>query len=85
MTTNLYALRDLKAECYVNIFDDLNDQTAIRKLAAIAQQNPEAQIIKFKEDYQLYRIGTFDQKSGSIIPEVHHVVDLYALVGDVNG
>lgn len=82
MKTHMYGLRDLKAEVFCNSFEDINDQTAMRKMQMIKQANPDLPYIKFCTDFQLYHLGTLDTKTGEFSNELHHVVDLHALVGD---
>lgn len=60
----LYSIYDLKAEHYLPVMEGTNDEHAKRTVAqAIAQGIPVAQ---YPEDYELYRLCTYDQNTGYI-------------------
>ena len=65
MNLNVYSIKDSKAGTYSNPFYSINDSTAIRSFEQAAS-DPTTTISQFPTDYSLYRIGTFDDSSGSI-------------------
>ncbi len=66
MIKNIYAVRDLKS-CYINPVVDDSDAHAIRSFQ-IAMKNPQTDVHYFPSDFQLCKIGTFDDKTGVIKP-----------------
>lgn len=62
---NVYALFDSKALAFQKPIFVLNDQIAVRELK-IAVNDKSNMIGMFPEDYTLFRIATFDEKSGNI-------------------
>lgn len=58
MTKGLYTLYDRKAGCYGTIFIEHSKETACRLVA-------EAKI-PYKNDMELYQIGEYNMKSGTI-------------------
>ena len=64
MTNALYSIYDLKAESYLPIMEGKNDEHAKRTVAdAIMQGIP---IAAHPEDYELYRICSYDPQTGYI-------------------
>lgn len=60
MNTNLYSAFDSVAEVFHRPFTEVNDKTAIRAFSSSLEDN------KNKNDYTLYKIGTFDDNNGNI-------------------
>lgn len=79
MIKSIFAIRDLKANAFTETFDDINDMTAIRRMNALLKINPDAPMFKFPEDFQLFRICTYDMKDGSVTPDFHHVIDFSSI------
>lgn len=70
MKFGIYAIRDAFTGFLTPTFD-LNDQVAKRNFAyAIKQKN--SLLYSNAQDYDLYKIGEFDQDSGVISPLDHH-------------
>jgi len=65
MVKFIYSLYDDKAKCYANIFTSANDFTALRSLAAAAQDT-SSEIFRFPTDFTLYQLGTWDDSNGTI-------------------
>jgi len=65
---NLYTVKDNKAHSFGQVMCFPTDVEASRMLSR-AVHDPEVQISHFPEDYDLFRVGSFDQVSGFIVPE----------------
>lgn len=75
MILGVYSMRDLKTEFTAPTFS-MNDAVALRSFeAAIVQAHGE--LFTHKEDFQLFRIGSFDTEAGVLFPE-----KLPVLIGD---
>lgn len=64
----LVAILDKKALCFYNLYAERNEETAIRNFS-LQCQNPEGNLHKFPEDYQLCKLANYDENQGKIIPE----------------
>lgn len=73
MKTNIYAFKDTKIG-FMQPFLQQNEAVAMRtlKMAVNDEQGP---IRNMAEDIQLYQLGTFDDDTGEIMPEVKFVAN----------
>lgn len=68
MIYNVYCIRDLKVG-YMQPSLDINDSAATRNFKlGLATVSPESVMGFAPEDFDLYRIGTFDTEKGVISP-----------------
>lgn len=65
MIRSIYCIRDLKVG-YLTPMVDVNDQTAIRNFG-VATQHQESMMFAHPEDFELYKIGEFDDENAVII------------------
>lgn len=73
MNLVMVAIRDEKAEAWLNPMFFLSEGQAIRSFAD-AVNSGEGDIGKHPEDFNLFRVGYFDQKSGMIdVTEPYHL------------
>jgi len=81
MITNMYGIFDRKALCYHLPFFALNDQVAIRTVSDVVAE-PNGMLGRHPGDYQLYRVGFFDDRTATVKPElpIAHVIDLLSIV-----
>lgn len=80
MITNVYAIKDVKLG-YEAPFIRQNDSIAIREFHSAAKfaQSPN----RFQEcpqDYELWKLGTFNQETGVITSDVQYVTNLQGVV-----
>ena len=73
MVTNIYAFRDTKIG-FMQPFLQQNEAVALRTLK-IAVNDENSQIRAMAEDIQLYYLGTFDDESGEIKPEMKFIAN----------
>ena len=73
MKTNIYAFRDTKIG-FMQPFLQQNEAVAMRTLK-MAVNDEHSQIRNRAEDIQLYQLGTFDDDTGEIVPEVKFVAN----------
>lgn len=69
MNQNIYALYDCKTAAYLDPFTSPNDAVAIRSLVSHCERNPQADLTIHSKDYMLYRLGTFDSKTGEVVAD----------------
>lgn len=67
MIKYFYAVYDSKAKCFANPFFMVNDATAVRALAAAAN-DPSTEVCRFPEDFTLFLLGSFDDSTGVVTP-----------------
>lgn len=76
MKINLYSIKDTKLGKYCQPFTAPNDDIAKRMLAStMLDNNPNNGIRNFPEDYQLYKLGKYDEDTGELITETKFIVN----------
>ncbi len=68
MLLTIYSVWDSKADAYIQPFFASNDAVAIRMFQTAAH-NTDHDFHLHAEDYTLFRLGTFDQLKGDLLPE----------------
>ncbi len=68
MLLALFSVWDSKAAAYIQPFFAVNNNVAIRMFETAAQDSGH-DFYRHAEDYTLFRIGTFDQEKGDLIPQ----------------
>lgn len=63
METQVYTIRDAKTGIYSKPFHAVNEPDAIRSFAQVVK-DPRSVIATSPEDYDLYKVGTFDDQTG---------------------
>lgn len=71
--SKLYAIKDAKVGAYINIMMFKNDSVAIREFQAAANEKNRNMVNEFPEDKELWCLGTFDELTGVIVPEVKYM------------
>lgn len=67
----LFAVKDAKVG-FISVFQAENKFIALRVFGEEAN-NANSPINKFSKDFALYSVGTFDEDTGSIVPEVEFI------------
>lgn len=67
MKVNVYAMRDLKSN-FMSPTVSVNDAVAMRSFES-AIESSHNELFTHRNDFQLYRIGTYDMDKGQLIPE----------------
>jgi len=72
MILNIYAVHDVTAEAFRSIHFCQSDGVATRNFGdAVCNKNPNTDYLRnHPEDYCLYCLGTLDDESGSVEPDV---------------
>jgi hypothetical protein len=65
MIKNMYTIYDKKSELYATPFVELTDGTAVRAIQDMMMSNSEHPFARHSEDYALYKIGTWDEFTGT--------------------
>jgi hypothetical protein len=82
---NIYSVRDSKAKAFHKPFFLQNDEVMKRELGNLAS-DPNSLLGKNSEDYDVYLIGEFDERDGTInaiVPE--HVISMTMIKEVYNG
>lgn len=81
MITNAYSIYDTKALVYYTPWFQPTDGAAVRILTDLVNDTG-TNIGKHPADYVLYKIGTYDDSKGAMVPAspLIHVMDAVALV-----
>ena len=66
---NLYVVKDLKAGRVGTIVEFINDDVARRAIEE-ARNNKESDIGRWPADFELWRVGEKNEKTGEIKPEM---------------
>lgn len=80
MVLGVYCIRDKKST-FMSVTVDQNDNVAVRNFAH-AVMNSNSVMTSHKEDFELYRIGDWDNESGRI--SSYDVLSLIAEGGQFN-
>ena len=78
----LYAIRDLKADSFQQVWQAANDEVAIRQFGILCKDNSTL-FGMCPTDFDLYLLGDYDEKSGDIISHVVSLVNGNALIKPV--
>lgn len=70
----LVSIYDRKAEYYLPIWPSENEMTAARQFMNLVKDS-ETMIKKNPEDFILFKVGTFDDKTGKV-EGLHHNIEL---------
>src|SRR5258708_3350659 len=86
MLTHAYCVYDRKAQLYNVPFFAITDGSAVRSFQDLAN-DPQTTVGRHPLDYVLFRVGSFDDATGLLIPNVPilHVSDAAALVNSGTG
>lgn len=66
MIHQIFAIYDAKAGAFMQPFFSVNEGTALRAVRA-AMEDGNSQLAKFPEDYQVFKVGQFDDEKGRIV------------------
>jgi len=66
MVLIMYAIRDVKTECFLPPMYSHNDGSAMRDLHIAITSGALRTVKQFPQDYRLMRVGTFDEESGVV-------------------
>lgn len=66
MLKTLYSVYDKKSKIYAAPFIEINDGTAIRAIQDLIASNGAHPFARHGEDFELVRVGTFNEQSGHI-------------------
>lgn len=68
MVKTIYAVFDSVADTFAPPFTLNNDAEALRGFAGVAA-NPDTAVHNHPQDFHLYRLGTYDVRTGVITPD----------------
>jgi hypothetical protein len=67
----LFAIFDSKALFYANPFVSANNGTAVRAFIELVNRKDSGDVATHPEDFCLYRVGTWDDSKGVVLPQTH--------------
>lgn len=70
MILGVYSLKDVKAGDFASPFTCPNDNVALRLLDSSVNGNHDTDLYKFSADFELWKLGNFDTKNGSLTSDV---------------
>ncbi|AXH74692.1 MAG: nonstructural protein [Microviridae sp.] len=73
MQKQLFSVRDITADVYASPFTSTNKMTATRDFAH-ACRDPQSQLSKNPEDFQLFLVGVFDDDLGIITGQAPELI-----------
>jgi len=76
----LYAIRDLKADSFQQVWQAANDEVAIRQFGIICKDKTTL-FGMCPNDFDLYALGEYDEKSGEIAPHTVALVNGASILG----
>ena len=79
MITKIYALRDDKAQAFLTPMVFQNDALAMRAIAQLCSDPRNCFIYTNPEDYQLYTLGEYDDQTGIVTSDIHHIINIIDL------
>lgn len=68
----MFSVYDRVAEKFMGMFESINDGTATRAFYAACK---DGQMAQAPEDYQLYKIGQFDEDKGTFANTLRKICD----------
>lgn len=69
---SIYCIKDVKGG-FINPFTMANDQLAERAFKGAFMNNDEP-MTQFPEDYELWKLGEFDDRTGAITPKAEMLI-----------
>lgn len=66
MLKTLYSVYDKKSKTFAAPFVEINDGTAIRAIQDLIASNQSHPFARHGEDFELVRVGSFNEQSGNI-------------------
>lgn len=83
MLKTLYSVYDKKSKTYAAPFTEINDGTAIRAIQDVMASNQSHPFTRHSEDFELVRVGCFNEQSGHIEEDPQgSVIELEQLKGE---
>lgn len=79
MKLSLYSLRDIKVG-YRSVISMHNDEEAKRSCAFAVNSGNKDDICLCPQDFEMWRVATFDDSTGEIVPDKEFIVNLGELV-----
>jgi hypothetical protein len=83
MMQKMYSIFDKKSEIYTKPFVEMTDGTAVRAITDLIRQQPGGPHAQYSQDYTLYRVGEFDERSGLVSSLVEEkIIELATLTDE---
>lgn len=79
MIIKIYALRDDKAQSFLTPMFFKNDAMAMRAIAQLCNDSRNGFIFTNPEDYLLYTLGEYDDQTGVLTSDIHHIIKVIDL------
>jgi len=66
MKQEIFTIFDNKAKAFLKPFFTRNADTALRMIKELIMTEPNHELARYKHDYELYSIGTYDDNQGML-------------------
>lgn len=76
---NLYSIKDVTVDAFGVLFEARTDDEAARMVSHMIALQPDNLLAMFPNDYQLFRIATFNRLTGSSVSDVDYICAVNAL------
>lgn len=80
MTSYIYAIKDEKSG-FDKVFTSLNDAYANREFMIVVKDD-QSLFNKYPHDFSLWRIGSFDSKTGEVEKDLYTVATALEVLGE---
>lgn len=78
MKINIYSIKDNKIPAFTQVFTAVSDGIACRQMKQLIDRDSEG-YNKFANDYQLYKVGTFDSETADVTGDLNFVSEFSTL------
>lgn len=82
MLKTMYSVYDKKGQTYAAPFTEIKDGTAIRAMQDLMSSNPNHPFSRYPEDFELVRVGTFNELDASVSDEPQGLVIQFSAIGE---
>lgn len=73
MNLGIYSIKDIKCDAFMPLFVMQNDIQAMRAFYQTTE-DPTTQLNKYPEDFVLFKIGNFDDKTGHLYEDLKYLI-----------
>ncbi len=83
MLREIYCIKDIKVAAFISPFAMANEVHAKRYFHELCNDETST-INKYPSDYELFRLGTFDDSSGEMVTEIEFLCNAVSAANEVN-
>lgn len=76
MVKELYGIKDCKIGEVLHLFEAVNEEIARRQMGNAVNDDTKTELVLNTSDFELYRLGKFNHKTGEIESKVEFICNL---------